>query len=143
MLAQGEKRGQLLFGIVDERCGSENDHRTVVHRVIEDGAGQHQSIEQRNRDADRDSVIQVAQHATCGGTVDVQHVSVASVGGWDHVGLAVHDEAHVAEKPFVEDAVNGVAVVDSAIGLADDARARGWHGVAGHGADFLGRRQEW
>jgi hypothetical protein len=73
--------------------------------------------------------------------VDVERVSVASIGSGDNVGLSVDCEADVAEESFIEDMVNGVAVVDGALRFAHYSGAGS--GTTGHGIDFLGRRQEW
>ncbi len=59
--------------------------------------------------------------------MNVEAGVLAAVGGWDHEGLAINHEAGVAEKPFIEDAVHGLAIVDSAIGFADDTSPRGGH----------------
>jgi hypothetical protein len=55
--------------------------------------------------------------------VDVEHVSVASIRGRNNVGLAVGDETNMAEEAFVENLVDGVAVISSAVRLADNAGA--------------------
>src|SRR5271169_1876079 len=102
--------------------------------MIKDGAGEDQSIEQRNRDADGDSLIEIAQHAAGGGAVDVQNVSVASKGCGDDEGLAVDNEADMAKESFIEDLIDGVAVVYRALRFAHYTRAWSWSGVAaGHG----------
>ena len=66
MLAQRAQGREFFRRIVNQCCRAENHHRAVVHRVIEDGAGEHQSIDQRDRDADRDHLIEMAQHAASG-----------------------------------------------------------------------------
>jgi hypothetical protein len=73
--------------------------------------------------------------------VDVEHVSVAAVGSGDDEGLSVGDEADVAEESFIEDLVDGIAVVHRALRFPHYAGA--WSGIAGHEMDILGRRQEW
>src|SRR5205807_10170697 len=107
VLAQRAQGSEFFRWIVDYGCRAENYNRAVVHRVIEDGAGQDQSIEQRDRDADRDALIEVAQHAAGGRTVDVEHVSVAAERSGDDEGLSVSDEADVAKESFVENLVDG------------------------------------
>src|SRR5712671_7945708 len=99
--------------------------------MIENGAGEDQSIEQRDRDADGDALIEVAEHATGGRAVDVKHVSVAAERSGDHEGLSVGNEADVAEESFVENLVDGVAVVNRALRFAHYAGAWSWSGVAG------------
>ena len=62
--------------------------------------------------------------------MDVEHVFVASVGSGDDVGLPVGDEADVADERFIEDLVDGFAVVNRALRFAHYAGA--WSGSAGH-----------
>src|ERR1700674_2222154 len=145
VLAERAKGSEFFRRIINYGCRAENYHRAVVHRVIEDGAGQDQSVEQGDRDADGDALIEVAQHAAGGRTVDVKHVPVASERSWDHERLSVNQEADVAEESFVEDLVDGVALVNRALRFAHYARAWSRSGcrITGHGADFLGWRQEW
>jgi hypothetical protein len=64
--------------------------------------------------------------------VNVEDIYAAAIRSWDHKRLIVDDEADVTEKALVEDAVDGVAVIDSALVLAHNAGTRGWHGVAAH-----------
>src|SRR5260370_37839718 len=129
VLGQGVQRGEFFRWIIDYGCGAQNYHRAVVHRVIEDGAGEDQSIEQGDRDADGDALIEVAEHAAGGRAVYVEHISVASERSGDHEGLSVNHEADVAEETFVEDLVDGVAVVNRPLRFAHYARARSWSGV--------------
>ena len=74
-------------------------------------------------------LIQIAQHAARGRTVDVKHVSIASVGSRDDKRLSVGHEPYVAEKRFVENLVDSVAVVDCALRFAHNARAWSWIGI--------------
>src|SRR5260370_11292556 len=103
----------------------------MVHGVIENGAGEDQSIEQRDRDADGDALIEVAEHAAGGRAVDVKHVSVASERSGDDEGMSVGYEADVAEESFVEDLVDGVAVVHRPLRFAHYARTWSGIGIAG------------
>src|SRR6266446_1388222 len=131
VLAQRAQGSEFFRWIIDYCCGAENYHRAVVHRVIEDGAGQDQSIQQGDRDANGDALIEIAEHAAGGRAVDVEHVSVAPEGRWDDEGLSVGDEADVTEKGFIEDLIDGVAVVNRALRFAHYACARRGGGVAG------------
>jgi hypothetical protein len=63
--------------------------------------------------------------------VDVKHVSVAPERSGDDEGLSVGDEADVTEKGFIEDLVDGIAVVNRALRFAHYACARSWSGIAG------------
>ena len=58
--------------------------------------------------------------------VDVERVSVASVRSGDDEGLSVGDEADVAEESFVENLVDGVAVVNRPLRQANNAGAWSW-----------------
>jgi hypothetical protein len=57
--------------------------------------------------------------------VNVEHVSSAPVRGRDHVGLGIGTgyETYVAKETFVEDLVDGGAVIDCALRFADYAGA--------------------
>src|ERR1019366_8237574 len=101
VLAQGAQGCKLFGRVIDQRRLPQNHHRAVIHGVIENGAGKHQSVKQRDGDADGNAQVEVAQHAAGGRSVDVEHVSIASIGGRDNVGLAVGDETNVAEEAFV------------------------------------------
>src|SRR5262249_60476008 len=110
--------------IVDLAPFAENDHRAVVHGVMEGGSRQDEAVEQRDGDAGVDAVFERAQHAAGGGAVEVKRVAHAGVDGGDDVRLPVDDEAGVADVRLVEDGVDGLAVVDSAGGEAADGGAR-------------------
>ena len=58
--------------------------------------------------------------------------SFAAVGSRNHERLSVDGEADVAEKSFIEDAIDGFAIVDATIGFADDTSPRGGHFMFGH-----------
>ena len=106
--------------------------RKFEFRFIRMGVGRH---------ADRDALIEIAQHAAGGRAVNVEFVSGASVGCGNHEGLAVDDEADVADEALIEDAINRFAIVDPALGLADDTSALGGCGWLGHEDRNSGERQ--
>src|SRR5205809_4783968 len=88
--------------------------------MIEDRARQHQSIEQRYRHAYGYRLFQVAQHAAGSGAMDIQRGVLPSVRSRDHKRPAVDGKADVTDESFVENAIHSSAVVNSALGLADD-----------------------
>jgi hypothetical protein len=49
------RRARIPFfrGVIDERGGAEGHHRTVVERVVEAGAGDHQPADMGRREGDR------------------------------------------------------------------------------------------
>ena len=60
--------------------------------------------------------------------MEVENVPLATVGGWDHIGLVVGGKADVTDEAFVENAIRCVAVVDGQLGFAGNTRARSVHG---------------
>jgi hypothetical protein len=56
-------RVQLLGAIGDLAGAAEHDRRAVVHRVVVNGAREHESVEERRGHADVDSALQVPQHS--------------------------------------------------------------------------------
>ena len=58
----------------------------------------------------------VAQHAAGRRSMDVDTVVRPRVAGRNHVGLAVHGKAYVADKAFVQNRVDLRPVVDAAFG---------------------------
>src|SRR5262249_55038424 len=113
--------------------GPEHDHRAVVHRVVEGRARQHQTVEQRHRDAQGSARGDRAEHAAGRRAVQVQALVDAGVDARDHEGLPVRHEAHVAHEPFVEDGLDRLALVARAFGKpADCAARRGGGGGHGH-----------
>src|SRR5690348_13474911 len=99
--------------------------------MIENRARQHQSVEQRDRHAHRNTGSYIAQHPAGRRTVHIQHLAVASIGGWNDVRLSVNRETNVAEEAFVENLVDSVAIVNAAVGFTDDTRPRSWHRFGG------------
>jgi uncharacterized protein (TIGR02453 family) len=85
------------------------------------GPRQHQPIQQRHRHAHRNTFAQGPQHAACRRAVDVQPVARASISRRNHVrlarlsGIARHGEADVANDPFIQDSIHGLAVIHTAL----------------------------
>src|SRR5580700_3016147 len=122
---------------------SQDHHRAVIHGLIEDRAGEYESIKQRHGEADGNAFLHVAQHAACGGAVNIEVRVFASVGRGNYEGLAVDDEANVAEEAFVENAVSGLAIVNRAMSFADDTSPRAGRVGLGHWKKSSGKRQGW
>src|SRR5271156_4061034 len=94
--------------------------------MIEDGTREHESIEQGDGDADGDAVFHLAQHAAGGRAVDIEAVVFAPERSGNDEGLAVGHKSYVAEETFVENAVRRLAIIDGAIGFADQTGPRSW-----------------
>src|SRR5262245_24260033 len=124
----GERTQSLEFfcWILHHHRSTQNDHRPVIHRVIEDRPRQHQSIQQRDRNADGNTAVEIAQHATGGGAVNIQIVARTPVGRRNHERLPVDVEANLADETFVKNFVNRLAIVDAPVRFAHDAGARAW-----------------
>ena len=106
--------------------------------MIEDGTGEHQSVEQRHSHADRDSFLHLAQHAAGRRSVDVKIPVFAAVRCRDHKRLAIDQKSYVADEAFVEDTVRGLAIINSTFGFADYTRSLGWHLSFRHGGTDSG-----
>ena len=124
VFGDGAQGGEFFFTIFHRGCCPQDHDRAVIHRVIENRAREHEAIEQRDGHADRNSLIQVAQHSARGGTVDVEVVARATVGRRNHEWLVVYHKTDVTDEALVKDLVSGCAIVDTAVRLADYARAR-------------------
>ena len=64
LLGERLERDELLVGLVDGHGGAEDDHRAVVHRVLEHRAREDDPVEQRDREADGD--VPGAAPGACG-----------------------------------------------------------------------------
>jgi hypothetical protein len=98
---------------------------------VEAGACEDESVDEGNGDAAVNSLFEVAQHAAGGGAVEIELVAFASEERGNDHGLAVDDESDVADEGFVEDRIDGVAIVVAAFGESADTGALGRR--EGHG----------
>src|ERR1041385_2860017 len=78
---------------------------------------QHQTVEQRYRDADGNPLLHVFQHPAANRAVDVQMFADTRVRRGNHVRLPIDAESDVADQGFVDDGVDCVAVVAAAVTL--------------------------
>jgi hypothetical protein len=92
--------------------------------VVERRAREHDAVDQRDREAGVDAVLERAQRAAGGRAVDQHLVADARLQRRDHGRLAVVHEAEVADERLVEDRVDRVAVVEAAVG--DPAEFGSW-----------------
>ena len=88
--------------------------------MIEDRTRQHQTIEKRDRHADRNARVKSAQHAAGGGSVDVQVIAAASEAGWNHERLSVSHEPDMADECFDEIGVDLLATVNGTLRFAHE-----------------------
>jgi len=104
---------------------AENDSRAIVHGVMEGRPGENQTVEQRHCDAHWDSLLHVFQHPAANGAMDIQMVVYARVSCGDNVRLCLNVEPHVADQGFIDDGVDGVAIVATSVALAGNGGAGG------------------
>src|SRR5215469_17719150 len=91
--------------------------------MVEHGTSKNQAIQQSNGDAHGRSGCKAAQHAAGGGTVEIKIVADAGEHRGDDEWLAIGGEANVANEGFIENVVNGVAIVNGAMRFAHDPSA--------------------
>ncbi len=111
-------------------------HGAVVHRVVEGGPGQHQSVQVCDGHAHRYPRVRLSglpQRAGPRGAVHVQPFPHACVQRGQHDGCAVADEAEVAQAARVQDGVHRLPVVAHPLAGpgAGGARGRGIRPGAG------------
>ena len=113
LLADGAREVRV---VVYESRLPENHHRAIVHRAVKRRARDHQLVGECHGEAHVDAVVQVAEHAAGGGAVDQHAIAVASEERRNDERLPVDDEADVAHERFVQNGVDGGAVVGAALG---------------------------
>jgi hypothetical protein len=127
-LGERVQRAVALLGVLDRPRGAVQDDGTIVDRVVEGRARQHQAVDERHGEADLRPARERAQHAAGGRAVQVDLVAGAGVERRDDGGATVVDEADVADEAVVEDRVQSLAVVMAARRQAAELRAWGLQG---------------
>ena len=89
---------ELLLALGHGDGGPEHDHGPIVHRVLEDGAREHDPVDERHREAGGDPGGELAERSARGGAVDVDPVADPGVKRRDDVGLPVVLEAQVGRR---------------------------------------------
>jgi glutathione S-transferase len=117
----GRQRRRLLVGVGELARHPEQHDGTVIERVVKRRAGQHQPVEQSDGHAQRRSCRARAQEAAGLGAVKDQLVAPTPVGHPDHDRRGPGGDAHEADQPFVENAVDHGAVIRAALGDAPDS----------------------
>ena len=117
-------------GVGDEFCGAKYDDRAIIDRMMERRSRQHQAVDVRNRNANRHTLAECAQHAAGRAAVQIKDVAGAAIIRGDHVGLALHVESYVADKRGIENFVHNFAVIVAALGQAFDLGAIRWGELA-------------
>src|SRR5215831_1681310 len=103
---------------------TERDNRAVVHGVIENGASENETVGQSDRDADGNAGNESTKHAAGRGTVEIERIVHPSKHCGNNKGLPGHiGKTDVADERFIENLVDGIAIVDGAIRFADKSRA--------------------
>jgi len=87
---------------------------------MEGGPRENEAVNERGSHADGNSLAKSAQHAACGGAVQIERIADAAEICRDDEGLAVHSESDMAHEGFVENFVDGFGVVFAALGQAFD-----------------------
>src|SRR5271156_2465828 len=90
------ERSGFFFRRLYEGRRSKQDDRSIIHRMVEGGAGEHKPIEQSDCDTDLDACGHRAKHTAGSGTMQVKSVTEASVAGRDDEGLAIDHETRMA-----------------------------------------------
>jgi hypothetical protein len=89
-------RSAFFFRRLYKGRRSKQDDRSIIHRMVEGGAGEHKPIEQSDCDTDLDACGHRAKHTAGSGTMQVKSVTEASVAGRDDEGLAIDHETRMA-----------------------------------------------
>ena len=119
---------------IDRSCFAERNDGAVVHGMVENRTREDKTVGESDRNANGKALTEVAEHTAGGGAVEVEGVTHAGEQRGNHVGLAIHGESDVAHKSFVENFVNGFAIIDAAVWLAHHARALARRSCFGHNA---------
>ena len=101
-------------------CLPDDGHRSVVHRVVEGRAREHERVDDRDGDAHVSTVREPAQHRVAGSAVEVQVIADPSVHHRQHADAFGADETHMGDGAGIERRGNGSPVVPPALGLAPD-----------------------
>src|SRR4029077_12080370 len=83
------------------------------------------------------ALARAAEHPAGGRAVKIDSVADARVQGGNDQRLAVGGETDVAYQPFIENLVDGIAVIDAALRLAHNTCALGRREGFGHCAPLL------
>jgi len=118
--AEGSK---FFFGGIHGRSFAERHNGTIVHGMVEYGAGENEAIEKCDCDANTGAFARAPEHAAGCRAVKIDEFTDASVHRGNDIGLGVRSEPNVADKSFIENFVDGIAIVDTAMRFAHDTRA--------------------
>ena len=132
------QRTLLLVQVLDAGRAAEDHHRAVVHGVVEGRAGEHETVDDRHRDARLDLVRQRAQHVVGDGAVQVELVVEAGMDRGNDRRISVDGEPHVAHERLVQDGVDQLHVEGSS--LREAAMARAVSRLELHAHNGMGRK---
>ena len=116
------QNAQLLLSIDDFARRAQHHDRAIVHRVMESGTGQHQSVEKSDGHARRHALPERAEHAAGTGAVEVQRLADPRVNRGDDHRMTLDDEADVADQALVEDRVDRRLIVAAALRKTSNSR---------------------
>jgi len=144
-VGQAPQAARLVVGVGDFDGAAEHHGRTVIDRMRELRARQHQAIEHGDREAARRAAGERCQQPAGHAAVQQDALAVARMQHRDRERLAVDHERDVGEEGRIEHGVQALAVVGGAFRVAADAVAVGalrgcLHGLAGDGGQAHCRR---
>src|ERR1700722_4686750 len=132
LFCEGTQRFEFFLQRIDERGFAERHDGAVIHGVIEHRPCKHDAVCQRDCHADFRALADAAEHSAGGGAVKINGVADTRVQRGNHEWLAIRGKADMAHKPFIENLVNGFAVVGAALGFAHNTRALSRREGVGH-----------
>ena len=123
--------GRQFRGVTLYWLGLAHHHDgTVVDRVARGRRRAYDAVEKRHAQAKWRATRQRFHQAACRGAVEEEFVADTDVVCWDDEGLAIGDEGEMADKGFIENGVDQLAVVAAALRLAPDSCSFGRREVA-------------
>jgi hypothetical protein len=88
--------------------------------MMKGGAREHEPVDVRDGNADIDTARKIPQHTARARTMDHEAIADACVAGRDNERLAVNDEPDMADEAFVENGIDGFAIVNTTFGQPTD-----------------------
>jgi hypothetical protein len=93
--------------------------------MVKRRSGEHQAVNEGDRDTNLDSLPQGPEHPARGRTVEKKLPANAYMDRWDHVRLPVHDKAYMADQTLVQDRIDRGTVINPALGETSESGSIG------------------